>query len=286
MRIPDSLGTLPSEKAPRREIPSSTVAQSQKKVSKSTPAWLRALGRRDLPPEITIDGRHYRHARTYKHDFFAATAAYAGPAGQVVLKVQRQADFFGLPLAWIGRFLVRREARLLARSQTVPGVPRYCGKWGETGLVHEFVAGHPLRRHDSLDDEFFPRLSAMLDEIHGMEMAYVDLEKRENILLGDDGRPYLIDFQISWFLDPHCGGRSWPARKILKILQAADRYHLLKHWRRARPDQLSAEQIAQSGRPPFWIAWHRLLFRPLTSLRRQVLTRLGARSSAHGRSPG
>lgn len=286
MPLPDSSGTLPSGKAPKREIPPSTVSRSKKKLSNSTPVWLRALGRKDLPPEITIAGRHYRHTRTYKHDFFAATAVYAGPTGRVILKVQRQADFFGLPLAWIGRFLVRRESRLLARSQSVPGVPRYCGAWGDTGLVHDYVAGHPLGRHDVMDDEFFPRLSAMLDEIHGMEMAYVDLEKRENILLGDDGRPHLIDFQISWCLDPQCGGNSWPARKILTILQTADRYHLLKHWRRARPDQLSAEQIAESQRPPFWIAWHRLLFRPITRLRRQLLTGLGARPSAHGRSPG
>ncbi len=244
------------------------------------------MGRTDLPSVITVGERHYRQTLTYKHDFFAATAAYAGPAGRVVLKVQRQADFFGLPLAWIGSFLVRREALLMARSQAVPGVPRYRGAWGDTGLVHEYVAGHPLGRHDILDDEFFPRLSAMLDEIHDMEMAYVDLEKRENILLGDDGRPYLIDFQISWFLNPRDGGKSWPARKILDILQTADRYHLLKHWRRARADQLNPDQIAESGRPPFWIAWHRLLFRPVTRLRRQILTGLGARSSAHGRSPG
>jgi len=262
------------------------VSRSKKKVSNTTPVWLRALGRRDLPSEITIAGERYQHTRTYKHDFFAATAAYTGPAGRVILKLQRQADFFGLPLAWIGRFLVRREARLLARSQSVPGVPRYCGTWGETGLVHAYVAGHPLGRQDVVNDEFFPRLDAMLDEIHGMDMAYVDLEKRENILLGDDGRPYLIDFQISWCLDSDSHSTSWPARKILTILQTADRYHLLKHWRRARPDQLSDEQIAESSRPPFWIAWHRLLFRPLTKLRRQVLTGLGARSSPHGRSPG
>ena len=200
--------------------------------------------------------------------------------------MQRRADFFGLPLAWIGRFLVRRESRLLARAQSVTGVPRYCGAWDDTGLVHAYVPGHPLGRHDVLNDDFFPLLSAMIDEIHGMEIAYVDLEKRENILMGDDGRPYLIDFQISWFIEPHRGGNSWPARKILSILQTADRYHLLKHWRRARPDQLNSEQIAESQRPPFWIAWHRLLFRPVTRLRRQILTGLGARSSAHGRSPG
>jgi len=242
------------------------------------------LGRKALPTEIIISGRHFHHVQTFKHDFFAATAVYAGSAGRVVLKVQRQADFFGLPMAWVGRFLKRREAYLLVFTQSIPGVPRFWGDWGQTGLVHEYVAGRPLGRNDRVNDEFFPRLAAMLDQIHALDMAYVDLEKPENILLGEDGRPYLIDFQISWH--PARSGRSSAGRKILHILQAADRYHLLKHWRRIRPDQLSPEQIAESRRAPFWIAWHRAVFRPITKLRRQVLARLGVRSSAHGRSPG
>ena len=41
---------------------------------------LRALGTADLPETFVIDGIIYRHERTIKHDFFAATGFFAGAA--------------------------------------------------------------------------------------------------------------------------------------------------------------------------------------------------------------
>jgi len=273
--------------------------------SKKPPAWLRALGREELPATLTVEGRRYQHANTFKHDFFAATGLYAivahddspqpptcgtGPQGhnsstKVILKVGRRASLLGVPMAWIGRFLGRREGRLLDMAAGVEGIPRFLGMWGQTGIIHDYVEGRPLSRGDRPDDYFFSRLTAMLDQIHALDVAYVDLEKPENILLGDDGRPYLIDFQIS-FDGTGRFGRLWPSRKILHVLQSADHYHLMKHWRRVRPDQLTPEQIALSYKAPFYISWHRMLFRPFTRVRRQILVWLGARTSSKGRSPG
>lgn len=250
------------------------------------PAWLRALGHRDLPPTIRHGDRTYRHVKTFKHDFFAATGLYNGPDGKAVLKVMRQAPLFGLPLSWLGALVMRHEVRLYRLADGVDGVPHLIGPWGPTGFLHAYAEGRPLARQDVPDDRFFPTLSGMLAAIHRRGAAYVDLEKRENILLGADGKPHLIDFQISWHIPPRRGGNTWIARGILGILQNADRYHLLKHWRRLRPDQLDPAQIADSHRAPFWIRWHRAIFRPLTHLRRRVLVRLGARNSTTGRSPG
>ena len=43
----------------------------------------------------------------------------------------------------------------------------------------------------SLDthDEFLPTLRGLLNKLHRRGIAYVDLHKRENIIVGDDGRP-------------------------------------------------------------------------------------------------
>ena len=43
---------------------------------------LRALGKADLPASFDLDGLTYRHERTIKHDFFAATGFYLSPAGE------------------------------------------------------------------------------------------------------------------------------------------------------------------------------------------------------------
>jgi len=250
--------------------------------------WLRALGRADLPITVIISGEAFRLVRTFKHDFFAATGQYMAEADgrPVVLKIGRRVSLWGLPTAWIGRYLSRREGRLYELLQGIEGIPGFTGYWEATGLAHAYVEGAPLAKDVPVDDAFFPRLSEILDAIHQRGAAYVDLEKRENVLLGTDGRPYLIDFQISFDLRPDRGGRVPPLRWLLRMLQSSDRYHLLKHWRRLRPDQLTAEQVAQSYRPPFWIAWHRILFRPFTLLRRWVLVRLGERRSTRVRSPG
>jgi hypothetical protein len=53
-----------------------------------------------------------------------------------------------------------------------------------------------------------------------------------------------------------------------------DRYHLLKHRRRNRPDQLAPEQLDESFNLPGYIRLHRALTRPLQVVRRGLLRRL------------
>lgn len=250
-------------------------------------AWLRALGREDMPPSIDLADGAYRHVRTFKHDFFAATGLYEGPSGRVVLKMGRVAGLLGVPMVWMGRIMADHEGGLYAELDGHEGVPRWFGRWGATGIVHEFVEGHPLQRNEWVDDDFFPRLEALLADLHGRGIAYVDLEKRENILVREDGRPCLIDFQISWKWQGHNGGKRTgyqrlilPAvgRLILGKLQQGDRYHVLKHRRRHRPDTMTPEQIAASYRRGWYIELHRKLSWPFTAIRRGVLKLLTGRS--------
>jgi len=259
----------------------------KREISRREPAWLRALGDGELPVSIELPDGAYRHVRTYKHDFFAATGLYEGPGGRVILKVGRVYPLWGFPMRWLGRWLARRELAMLLALDGVEGIPRCLGPFNTTGLVRVFVEGHPLQPKERVDDRFFDRLERLLGELHRRGIAYVDLEKRENILVGRDGQPWLIDFQISWRWTgsqsdhPAFLNRLLPdklGRWVLGRLQSADRYHLLKHWRRHRPDQLTSEQLAASRRRGFFVNAHRVLFRPLTLCRRAVLKRVTGRS--------
>jgi hypothetical protein len=256
------------------------------KNTRSTPAWLLALGPENLPETIILAGRSYRMVRPFKHDFFAATALYESGDEKVVLKIGRTSRLLGLSTRWIGEVMSRHEFRLLELAQGLGGIPRLVGRWQATGLVHEYIEGRPLNKGDRPPDNFFPRLSELLGRLHERSIAYVDLEKPENVLLGDDGRPYLFDFQISWHLRAQRFGGSEVARLVLDVLQQSDCYHLLKHWRKLRPDQLDPSRLASATRIPFWIKWHRAVFRPMTLARRQVLVWMGLRSSVKVRSPG
>ncbi|MFO0974394.1 MAG: hypothetical protein U1A27_13280 [Phycisphaerae bacterium] len=255
--------------ADRRELPAAPPAG---------PRWLYALPERRLPESVTIAGQPCRLERTFKHDFFAATGLYAGPRGRAVVKFGRSGRLIG---GLIGRVLTRRESRLYQLAAGVPGVPEYWGRVLPTGFAHAFVPGRPLQRGDALPDDFFPRLAELLAALHARHIAYVDLEKRENILLGDDGQPWLFDFQISWHCPPRGIGWLPPAQWLLRRLQSADRYHLAKHWRRLNAPQ--ARAALADAAPPVWIRLHRLLFRPITLARRQVLVWLGVRSSTQVR---
>jgi hypothetical protein len=243
----------------------------------------RALGSQDPPRKIEVEGVVFRRVEIFKHDSWAATALYESDDRRIVCKFNRVEAIGGMPCAWLGRALARREARMYRRLQDVPGIPRpVAGRIRVSGQIqrhavgHDYVPGHPLRWHDSVGDEFFPRLRKSLQSVHRRGMAYVDLNKRENILQGDDGQPYLIDFQISVRLP-----RLWPLSALLRVLQNADCYHLEKHARAFRPDLFRAGPAARSGsRQPLAIRWHRALFRPLRQLRRRILVWLGVRAGS------
>lgn len=241
---------------------------------RATPSWLLALGREPPPPKIELQGQAYELVRIFKHDFFAYTALYAGAAGQIVLKIGRKASFFGLPLSWIGRLHSWHESAVFGAVDDLEVVPRFTGRWKKHGITHEFIEGHPLEKGERVADDFFPRLEAGLNEIHRRGLAYVDLEKCENVLVGVDGRPYLFDFQISWRWPFALWRERWPVTWIGKRFQAGDRYHLTKLKRRTRPDLFTPEQLAAARQKPFLVRLHGSLARPLTLLRRFVLERI------------
>ena len=213
------------------------------KSVKARPAVLRALGLREPPALVTIDGECFERAEVFKHDSWAATARYAGPEFDVVCKFNRVQPICGLPTFPLGRFLALREDFAYRALLAIPGITEACGRvyvegeWQKNAVAHRFIDGHPLGGAEQVDDDFFPVLLQTLQAVHQAGFAYVDLHKRENILVSEDGKPYLIDFQICFFATPR--NWFWPiSGRVLKVLQQSDLYHLSKHVKRLRPDQL------------------------------------------------
>jgi hypothetical protein len=259
-------------------MPSAATAPSSAAPARPTPAdrtmyTLRALGRADLPAQFALDGVTYRHERTIKHDFFAATGFYLSPTNErVVLKVGRTQEYAGLPLQWLGKWLCDRETRFYRACADLPNVPKLLGRVGTTGFVHAYVEGRPLSKHHPIPDDFFDQLFALLREVHRRDVAYVDTNKPQNILQGDDGRPHLIDFQISFGLRDF--GDNVVTRAILRRLQKEDVYHVLKHKRKLRPDLMTDDERAAAGRVSWFIRAHRTITKPYFLIRRRTFKRL------------
>ncbi len=253
-------------------------------TTKPRPALFRALGRSEPPSQIELKGEAFRLRECLKHDSWAATAIYDGARGTAICKFNRRQSILGLPMGWLGRRLAAREARLMQKFADIPHVPRDCGEVREAGrtlpnaVAHWYVPGHPLRHSDRVPDDFFPRLRATLDEIHKRGTAYVDLHKRENIIVADDGSPVLIDFQICQSLPRGFLGRLWTSRAAIRMLQRIDDYHLMKHIIRCRPDLLPPEQRDIDKHRPGAIKFFRMIGNPARFVRRRLLVLAGVRA--------
>jgi hypothetical protein len=252
---------------------------SSERLVPRRPTLFRALGPHEPPASIEIGERTYRHVSTVKHDSWAATAMYADEGGcRIACKFNRMHPLGLLSMTWLGRRLALREQRVLESVKNLDGFPRWSGPVYRSGrrywnaVAHDWIDGHTFKPWLPVDADFFPRLRALVAELHARDIAYVDMSKWENILIGDDGRSYLIDYQIHFRLP-----RGWPLRWWLRRLQAADRYYLRRHWARGRPDQLSAEERNLSAHVPVVVRVGEVLGSLWRAVRLLVLRAFGVR---------
>jgi hypothetical protein len=229
------------------------------------------------PPELELDGCAYRLERVFKHDFFAATCLYQADAPEarfprVVVKFGREQDFLGLPTDWLGVWNRRREQAIYARLSGLEGTPAWIGRVGRTGYAIEYLDAVPLDHLDAPPPGFFDRLTELMAAIHARGVGYCDANKRSNILVGNGGEPYLVDFQLSvqrredW---------PWPWRqladRVVDYVAERDIYHLCKHKRRLAPHELTPEEDALSRKRTGLHLLHRKLTKPWRALRRGFL---------------
>lgn len=241
------------------------------------PNFLLALGSREVPDSVIIGGKTYSLEEVFKHDSWAATALYRCDDQRIVCKHNRLQSVMGLPLFWIGRYLAYRERWFLQLLEDLPGIPRSHRVFDSDGtdmknaVAHDFIEGKPLGLVDGVPSDFFDNLLNLLGELHRRNIAYVDLHKAENVIVGDDGLPHLMDFQISAWLPKWFG-----FRYLFKVLAQSDLYHVEKHFRTHVPDHGLPRWISR----PWWIRLHRAIAVPVRLLRRRFLVALGVRSGS------
>ncbi len=249
--------------------------------ARSRPKLFRALGTDDPPTQIEVDNRTWYRTRIIKHDSWAATALYHSqdtPAhrDRIVCKFNRTQPIGLIPMRWLGKRLAHRESEMYRLLRDVNGIAtgyqlvKANGRRLAHACAHDFIEGHPLRWHDVVDDQFFDHLDALLRELHCRDIAFVDMNKSENVIVDQQGRPNLIDFQISV---------CWPGRLrrgLLRVLQKSDLYHSFKLKTRFRPDLVAGEEEIRQRRP-WWIRAHRMIANPFRTTRRRLLVALGIR---------
>jgi hypothetical protein len=246
-------------------------------------AQMHATGKTRPPKTLVVGDAAYALSGILKDDFFATTALYYLTNGyyspslpqRVILKVNRAIPFYGLPLHWLGRLLTRHELGILRRLDGIGGIARVLARHNATGFIYEYIPGWTLDQDPGIPDHFFDQLRDLIDSVHSRNIVYVDTNKRGNIIVGDDGRPHLIDFQISLYLP---GRMLAPLRRVF---HHADIYHLCKHKLNLAPKTVTvAERNICRERSPL-ITLHRIITYPYRWLRRAFFRYLYTKDILH-----
>ena len=135
---------------------------------------------------------------------------------------------------WIARRLLAREARALAALDGLGGVPGLL-RADRDRLERSYLDGQPLYEAGTTDPAYFREALRLLRRMHRAGVVHNDLAKEPNLLVGPDGRPAIIDFQLAWFA-PRRG-------RLFRLLGREDLRHLLKHKR-----SYCAERLTQAQR--------------------------------------
>jgi serine/threonine protein kinase len=150
---------------------------------------------------------------------------YVSPFGEIVVKRAPARGLAGL----LGRRTLRREARIYASLEGVPGIPRCYGLVRGRYLALEHVAGPSLRVFaEPFADRgrFYARLLLTLDAMHAAGVAHGDLKRKNNILVGPGEQPYVIDFGIAWRRTPR--SPFWK-RRVFAWIEQMDYNAWIKH---------------------------------------------------------
>lgn len=229
--------------------------------------------RRSYPSTLALQGETYQYEKILKEDFFSINVLYRTESGKrYVLKISDFRFLLGFLLTPLAVLMSRREYKIYHMIADIPLVPELGPRLGLRGYLHRFVEGktlHELAERDggrSLPDDFFDRLATTLREIHRRRIFYLDLNKRGNIIRGDDGAPYLIDFQVCI----HFKYRNRIFDRLFDRLIQEDIYHLYKHKRRFRPDLMNEEEMKLATRSELGRAVNRYFGDPYRKIKRRI----------------
>jgi serine/threonine protein kinase len=276
--VRDGRAPADQEQADRPTGPEAKVARPAKsRVARWLGRCFYACGDEGLPMHIDCQGQRYVLKQVLKHDFVAGTGLYEsvharpGLPRKLVGKMNRRMHFCLIPLGLLGRLVTHSELCNLGRCRDIRGVPKVVARLSSHLYTYEYIEGQSLQEKPPLPAGFFDDVLTVVRAIHARRLVHFDLNKPGNILVGADGRAYIIDFQMSMYVAPRLLLSKRLSARLRQGLQSYDIYHVCKHKRRLQPRLLTEAEERLSRHHTLLLRIHRVIAGPYKRLRRACL---------------
>ena len=142
----------------------------------------------------------------------------------------------------VGRFLVWREGKAYRKLEGIQGVPALYRIIDGTALVIEAIPGNDMESLEKMKgppESFFDALSQLISLCHERGVAHCDLKRAPNTILGNDGRPYIVDWAASILREEF---RIPPMNLIHRRFMRDDHMAVVKLKLRHRPETVTQEE--------------------------------------------
>ena len=136
-----------------------------------------------------------------------------------------------------GSFTIRREVAIYRALSGLVGIPECLGRVGDCAFLVERISGTDISnvRRGRLPPRFLDRLEELVRAMHLRGVIHGDLRQRKNILVSEDGQPWLIDF---------ASGLHFPiGSPLLGIASLADRSGVAKLRQKHAPESMTREDL-------------------------------------------
>ena len=139
----------------------------------------------------------------------------------------------------LGFWLIHKEWKIYSMLAGVTSVPQPVERIDRFAFAMEFVPGRPIQRGEMLSPSFFRDLEQVLRKIHSRGVVHLDLRHKGNILLSEKGKPFLIDFNSSFYFSE----KGLLRRFLFPLLRWVDYGGLLKLKQRVSPSLMTSEEM-------------------------------------------
>lgn len=148
----------------------------------------------------------------------------------------------------VGRFLVWREKKAYRRLRGLKGVPTLYRVIDGLALVLERIPGESLENLEKrrrLPKSFFDALEEVIGDAHARGVAHCDLKRAPNLLVGRDGKPYVVDWSAAV-----CRSELpfFPFNLVYRRLLRDDLHAITKMQLRHCPEEIGRERLVEYHR--------------------------------------